>query len=105
MLEEWEVSARGAGYYFGYQVTDTFLHRNQLKCIIRAHQLCAPGFERKHGDKCVTIFSAPNYCLRCGNLGAFLKLPLHGDPEIIQFDESETKDDPKVSKTIPTFFR
>ena len=38
--KEWEVSPRGAGYYFGAKVTDRFLHDNGLKTRIRAHQLC-----------------------------------------------------------------
>ena len=38
--EEWEVSPRGAGYYFGLPITEKFLKKNNLQCLIRAHQLC-----------------------------------------------------------------
>lgn len=80
ILEEWEVSPRGAGYYFGPPITEKFLKRNDLQKVIRAHQLCPmvgryqKGYLNHHKDKCLTIFSAPNYCLRSGNKGAFLKI-------------------------------
>lgn len=32
------------------------------------------GYEETHGGKCITIFSAPNYCDQMGNKGAFIKL-------------------------------
>jgi len=35
----WGVSPRGAGYTFGYDVSEVFNHTNKLKLICRAHQL------------------------------------------------------------------
>ena len=35
----WGVSPRGAGYSFGPDISQTFIHRNKLKLIARAHQL------------------------------------------------------------------
>lgn len=32
------------------------------------------GYEVAHDGKCVTVFSAPNYCDNMGNKGAFIKL-------------------------------
>lgn len=32
------------------------------------------GFELDHEERVMTVFSAPNYCYRCGNKGAFLDL-------------------------------
>lgn len=37
--KEWEVSPRGAGYYFGIEITRKFLYENNLKKIVRAHQM------------------------------------------------------------------
>ena len=37
----------------------------KLSC--RAHQLVMEGYNWSHDRNVVTIFSAPNYCYRCGN--------------------------------------
>lgn len=37
-------SPRGAGYLFGAEVVKVFLHVNNFKNIIRAHQLCVEGY-------------------------------------------------------------
>jgi len=36
-INGWQVSPRGAGYLFGKDITDKFLHENKLKVLIRAH--------------------------------------------------------------------
>ena len=38
-IQGWGQSPRSAGYLFGPDVTDKFLHDNKLKMIARAHQL------------------------------------------------------------------
>mmetsp|Transcript_14523 Transcript_14523/g.12330 ORF Transcript_14523/g.12330 Transcript_14523/m.12330 type:complete len:245 (+) Transcript_14523:178-912(+) len=63
----WSMSMRGAGYNFGKDLTEEFIHHNDLSKIARAHQLVSEGYEQMHNDKVVTVFSAPNYCYRCGN--------------------------------------
>ena len=63
----WGVSPRGAGWTWGLDVTERFLHQNKLKNIARAHQLVMDGYQHVHNRKCVTIFSAPNYCYRFEN--------------------------------------
>ena len=67
-------SPRGAGYCWGLDISDKFLHKNNLKTICRAHQLVMEGYQYSHKKKCVTIFSAPNYCYRCGNQGSALEI-------------------------------
>ena len=42
--------------------------------IARAHQLMDKGYNLKHNNHVVTIFSAPNYCYRCNNKAAILEL-------------------------------
>lgn len=59
---------------FGPDVTEDFLTTNQLDLCIRSHQVprSLRGFDTVHGGKCITLFSASNYCGTSGNLGAVL---------------------------------
>ncbi|THG12199.1 hypothetical protein TEA_010896 [Camellia sinensis var. sinensis] len=70
----WGISPRGAGYTFGQDISEQFNHTNNLKLIARAHQLVMEGFNWGHEQKVVTIFSAPNYCYRCGNMASILEV-------------------------------
>lgn len=38
-------------------------------CLI----MCCSGYVVEHDGKCITIFSAPNYCDQMGNKGAFIR--------------------------------
>lgn len=40
-----KMSNRGAGFSFGCDVVDQFLYENNLRHILRAHQLCMEGFQ------------------------------------------------------------
>jgi len=68
------MSPRGAGYVFGGDVVAQFLWTNQLDAIIRGHQLCMEGFQTLFDQQLVTVWSAPNYCYRCGNMASILEL-------------------------------
>jgi len=67
-------SKRGVAVAFGKDVTDNFLQTNNLKLVIRSHEMKEEGYEVEHGGNLVTIFSAPNYCDQMGNKGAFIRL-------------------------------
>ncbi|XP_069961394.1 serine/threonine-protein phosphatase 5 [Cherax quadricarinatus] len=67
-------SKRGVGIQFGPDVTKRFLERNNLEYVIRSHEVKAEGYEVAHDGKCITVFSAPNYCDTMGNKGAFITM-------------------------------
>jgi serine/threonine-protein phosphatase 2A catalytic subunit len=70
----WGISPRGAGYTFGQDISDQFNRANGLTLIARAHQLVMEGYNWSHKCNVVTIFSAPNYCYRCGNEAAIMEV-------------------------------
>ncbi|CAK9049859.1 Serine/threonine-protein phosphatase 4 catalytic subunit (PP4C) [Durusdinium trenchii] len=70
----WGISPRGAGYIFGADIVSRFNHENNLAQICRSHQLVMTGYREMFNNGLVTVWSAPNYCYRCGNSGAVLEL-------------------------------
>ncbi|CAG9572398.1 putative serine/threonine protein phosphatase type 5 [Leishmania major strain Friedlin] len=58
---------------FGPDVTENFLKNNNLKLVVRSHEVKEDGYEVDHNGKCITVFSAPNYCDQMGNKGAFIR--------------------------------
>jgi len=86
-------------YTFGQDISEQFNHHNGLTLVARAHQLVMDvridldcfkrpqsemevlaglqGYNWCHEKNVVTIFSAPNYCYRCGNQAAIMEIDEH----------------------------
>lgn len=96
-IPSWAMSGRGAGWLFGAKVTEEFNHINGLQLIARAHQLVNEGFQYWFpNDILVTVWSAPNYCYRCGNIGAILQLDEKLNRNFVTFREV-----PESARSIP----
>ncbi|KAJ1910162.1 phosphoprotein phosphatase PP4 catalytic subunit [Tieghemiomyces parasiticus] len=104
-VETWGVSPRGAGYLFGSQVVQSFLQTNGLDMIARAHQLVMEGYKRMFDDRIVTVWSAPNYCYRCGNVAAILEFDEHlaQDFKIFEAASQENRGVPS-KRPAPDYF-
>ncbi|EDO18443.1 hypothetical protein Kpol_1032p37 [Vanderwaltozyma polyspora DSM 70294] len=73
-VETWSLSPRGAGFLFGENEVNKFLRTNDIELITRAHQLVMEGYKEMFNGGLVTVWSAPNYCYRCGNVAAVLRI-------------------------------
>ena len=63
------------------------------------------GYSWTHQRHLVTIFSAPNYCYRCGNMAAILQLGDNTDRTFIQFDPApRTGTEVEPAKRTPDYF-
>ena len=88
-IETWIISCRGAGWIYGWKVVDEFTHINGLELICRFKY----WFEKKN---LCTVWSAPNYCYRCGNKASILKISSDLSRTIDYFDFS-----PKSTSSLP----
>lgn len=73
-VKSWTYSTRGAGWLFGHEIVEKFCFENKIELIARAHQLVYEGYKSVFGDRLVTVWSAPNYCGKCGNLASIMEL-------------------------------
>ena len=102
----WGMSPRGAGYIFGHDISEQFNRTNKLSLISRAHQLMMNGYNWAHDRQVCTIFSAPNYCYRCGNQAAIMEVDENNKQTFLQFDPSPNQGDDKADKNkrTPDYF-
>lgn len=108
-IEGWGLSPRGAGYLFGGDVVAKFNEINHIDLVARAHQLVMEGYKTMFPNKgsgrggsgaidsLVTVWSAPNYCYRCGNVAAILELDEHLDQHFKIFEAA-----PQEARGVPS---
>ena len=100
----WGISPRGAGSTFGQDISETFNHAIGLTLVSHAHQLVMEGYNWCHDRNVVTIFSAPNYCYRCGNQAAIMELDDTLKYSFLQFDPAPRRGEPHVTRRTPDYF-
>ena len=101
----WGISPRGAGYSFGQDISEQFNHSNNLTRIARAHQLIMNGYNWTHERNVVTVFSAPNYCYRCGNEAAIMEVDEFMKYNFLTFDPAPRQQEiPHISLRTPDYF-
>ena len=63
------------------------------------------GYKKMFNDTLVTVWSAPNYCYRCGNVAAILELNSKLEPNYKKFEAAshETRGVP-AKKPAPEYF-
>ena len=62
----------GVSYVFGTDVIAKFLKTHDLDLMARAHQVVEDGYEFCANRRCVTVFSAPQYCGEFDNAAGML---------------------------------
>lgn len=104
-IDGWGLSPRGAGYLFGGDVTTAFNQTNKIELIARAHQLVMDGYKIMFSDQLVTVWSAPNYCYRCGNVAAILELDEHLSKTFKVFDAApQEARGVEAKRPVPDYF-
>mmetsp|Transcript_12777 Transcript_12777/g.20871 ORF Transcript_12777/g.20871 Transcript_12777/m.20871 type:complete len:303 (+) Transcript_12777:145-1053(+) len=104
-IETWAVSPRGAGWLFGAKVTAEFNHLNKLELVCRAHQLVQEGYKYMFPDRSlVTVWSAPNYCYRCGNVAAILAFNENLEREFKIFREVQEAHEMIPARSTVSYF-
>jgi hypothetical protein len=104
-IEGWGISPRGAGFLFGGGIVRNFCHVNGVDIIARAHQLVMEGYKFMFDKSLVTVWSAPNYCYRCGNVAAIMELDEHRNVffKIFNAAPTEARGGP-IKKPAPDYF-
>lgn len=94
-------SKRGIGLSFGPDVTRNFLETNGLQLLVRSHEVKPEGYVVEHDGKCITVFSAPNYCDQIGNKAAYIIFKEDCKPDIRQFESVPHPKVPPMAYSSP----
>jgi len=104
-IETWQVSPRGAGWIFGSKATLEFNQMNNLELVCRSHQLVQEGFKYQFPEESlVTVWSAPNYCYRCGNVASILYIDESLNREFKIFKEVPESSRVVPARSAPSYF-
>jgi len=103
-VDSWKYNQRGAGWLFGQKAIDEFHRLNGTELVIRAHQLAQDGYKYQLNKRILTVWSAPNYCYRCGNAASILQLAGAKEPEFKIFEANSHQVTPPKKGRVETYF-
>ncbi|KAH3686345.1 hypothetical protein WICPIJ_002707 [Wickerhamomyces pijperi] len=92
----YSASKRGIGVQFGPDITEKFCALNNLKGVIRSHEVRMEGYSKQHNGKLITIFSAPNYCDSTGNKGALIHVEYTNGETELTFTQYQAAEHPDI---------
>ncbi|KAE8686914.1 Serine/threonine-protein phosphatase PP2A-1 catalytic subunit [Hibiscus syriacus] len=96
--------------------------RSRYRCSVQPYQWCQSDFTspsarngriqlvsgvkpNEHNDNnVVTVFGAPNYCYRCGNMAAILEVGENIDQKFLQFDPAPRQIEPDATRKTHDYF-
>ncbi|KAH0787181.1 Ser/Thr protein phosphatase [Histomonas meleagridis] len=115
-VKRFKSNGRGAGYLFGKPQVVKFNRLNRLRAICRSHQLAMKGYEKYFGNitsepdvQLITVWSAPNYAYRSGNVASIMKLRFEDEEEpyslhIFEQDENYVRPTPEETPVVSFYF-
>ena len=103
-VKGFKISPRGAGFLFGEDVVKKFCYENKIDAIVRAHQLIMEGFKLIFDERLITVWSAPNYCYRCGNVASIMEVDEDLNKEFKIFEAAQQSDRIYNKKELPDYF-
>jgi len=99
--KDYILNPRGSGFLIGINVINDFCEMNNIKFIIRSHQLQMQGFQSLFNDRLFTVWSAPNYMYQMGNKASIITVEKNGHYQVSFFDKVP-ESDKKPENEIPT---
>ncbi|CAK9008572.1 unnamed protein product [Durusdinium trenchii] len=93
-------------YLFGPDVSKNFMEYNGLRMTLRSHEVKAQGYRYDHEGQypLITVFSAPNYVDKAGNMASVAVLTNDGTkmagPEFVQYSAQPHPDVPSGAYAV-----
>ena len=105
-IQFWRQNQRGAGFIFGEEQTKEFLQMNDLKLITRSHQLVQEGAKWYFDNTLCTVWSAPNYGYRSGNIASIMKYGFEAADmrKLVFFDSAPNRIVPPDENKVSNYF-
>ena len=85
----WREFDKGAGYYFGHDISEKFNSLHNFKFMVTGKNYVMEGYQWVHNKQVCKICSIPNYCYRCENKGAIMIIDEYLDYTILQFNQAK----------------